>query len=214
MKRIIGWVLAVTMILSMGVSAYATGSADGAEIDEEEILRAISELDENFQNEEGCSSEVVSVEADENYYQTDEQMNGNTRGVNPPKNFYNIAKDGIYKASFTNLRGTMYTSKYFDVQNQKYYSPVRCSGEYARMKYRVGNYCITCKKVLSTTENDYYTPVTTNLRGDWVNIQHTVSSSHADHFMCPFVKNTNGLVNGEWYSIDGDIWVNYTNNWE
>ena len=141
-------------------------------------------------------------------------MNGRTRGTTVPKTFYNIGTAGIYKGAFSSLRGTMYTSKYFDMIDGEYWSRVRCYGEYASLTYKIGNYCITCKKVLSTTEDDYYTPVKPEQEGNWVSLVHTVSSKHADHFVCPFVKNTSGLINDEWYAIGGDIWVNYYDSWD
>ena len=49
MKRIFGLMLAVAMVLSMNISAYATNEVS---IDEEEMLQAISALDESFQNED------------------------------------------------------------------------------------------------------------------------------------------------------------------
>lgn len=41
----------------------------------------------------------------------------------------------------------------------------------------------------------------------------TVESRHTDHFVCPFVINTSGLINDQLYAIGGDIWVNYTDTW-
>lgn len=38
-------------------------------------------------------------------------------------------------------------------------------------------------------------------------------SRHTDHFVCPFVINTSGLINDQLYAIGGDIWVNYTDTW-
>jgi hypothetical protein len=210
MKRIFGLMLAVAMVLSMNVSAYA---ADGVSIDEEEMLQAISALDESFQNEDGCSTEVVGMVVDENDYPADEYMNCNARETTVPKTYYNISLNGIYKGSFSNLRSTMYTSKYFDTQDGEYYSRVRCYGEYPSLTYKAGNYCITCKKVLSTSESNYYTPSTPWQDGNWVSFHHTLGSSHADHFVCPFVTNTSGSINGELYAIGGDIWANYTNSW-
>lgn len=112
-----------------------------------------------------------------------------------------------------NLRGRMYTSKYFDTQDCEYYSRVRCYGEYPNLTYKAGNYCVTCKKVLSTSESDYYTPATPWQDGNWVSFHHTVESRHTDHFVCPFVINTSGLINDQLYAIGGDIWVNYTDTW-
>lgn len=210
MKRIFGLMLAVAMVLSMNISAYATNEVS---IDEEEMLQAISALDESFQNEDGCSTEVVGMVADENDYPADEYMNCNRRETTVPKKFYNIAIDGIYKGSFGDLRGRMYTSKYFDTQDCEYYSRVRCYGEYPNLTYKAGNYCVTCKKVLSTSESDYYTPATPWQDGNWVSFHHTVESRHTDHFVCPFVINTSGLINDQLYAIGGDIWVNYTDTW-
>ena len=104
MKRIFGLMLAVAMVLSMNISAYATNEVS---IDEEEMLQAISALDESFQNEDGCSTEVVGMVADENDYPADEYMNCNRRETTVPKKFYNIAINGIYKGSFGDLRGRM-----------------------------------------------------------------------------------------------------------
>ena len=137
MKRIFGLMLAVAMVLSMNISAYATNEVS---IDEEEMLQAISALDESFQNEDGCSTEVVGMVADENDYPADEYMNCNRRETTVPKKFYNIAINGIYKGSFGDLRGRMYTSKYFDTQDCEYYSRVRCYGEYPNLTYKAGNY--------------------------------------------------------------------------
>ena len=36
---------------------------------------------------------------------------------------------------------------------------------------------------------------------------------NTDHFVCPFVINTSGLINDQLYAIGGDIWVNYTDTW-
>lgn len=151
--------------------------------------------------------------ADENDYPADEYMNCNRRETTVPKKFYNIAINGIYKGSFGDLRGRMYTSKYFDTQDCEYYSRVRCYGEYPNLTYKAGNYCVTCKKVLSTSESDYYTPATPWQDGNWVSFHHTVESRHTDHFVCPFVINTSGLINDQLYAIGGDIWVNYTDTW-
>lgn len=210
MRRVFGLILAVAMVLSMSVSAYA---ADGVSIDGEEMLQVISALDESFQNECGCSTEATGMVADENDYPADENINCNVRETTVPKTFYNISLNGIYKGSFTNLRGTMYTSKYFDTKDGEYYSRVRCSGEHPSLKYKVGNYCVTCKEVLSISESDYYTPSAVAQKGNWVSFHHTVGSSHADHFVCPFVMNTSGIINGTLYYINGDIWVNYTDSW-
>lgn len=48
---------------------------------------------------------------------------------------------------------------------------------------------------------------------NWVSFHHTVESRHTDHFVCPFVINTSGLINDQLYAIGGDIWVNYTDTW-
>lgn len=79
--------------------------------------------------------------------------------------------------------------------------------------YTAGNYCISCKKVLSTYDGNYSTPSETWEKGDWESFRHTVGSSHTNHFVCPFVKNTSSSINGQLYAIGGDIWVNYTNSW-
>ena len=211
MKRLVGLMLAAVMVLSLSAPAYAV---DSENIYEDEFSRAIaSALDDNFQNEEGCSTELICVEADGNVYQADEYMNGNARGTTPPKTFYNLATDGIYKGAFTGLTtATMYTNKCFDTQNGEYYSRVRCYGEYPHLKYKSGNYCVTCKKVLSTSD-EYETPANPGDYGAWHNLHHTVGSSHADHLVCPFVVNSSGTINGQFYYISGDIWVNYTNSW-
>ena len=210
MKRIIGLLLVMAMVFSLNVTVYAT---EHVSVDEEEMLRAISDLDESFQNEDGCYTKVVSIIADGNNYLSDEHMSGNTRSTSVPTVYYNIAQNGIYKGSFSSLRGRIYTNKYFDMQDGGYYSRVRCYGEYPNLTYKVGNYCVTCKKVLSTSESDYYTPSTTWERGNWVSFHHTVGSSHTSHFVCPFVTNTSGSINDQLYAIGGDIWVNYTSSW-
>lgn len=94
-----------------------------------------------------------------------------------------------------------------------YYSRVRCYGEYPSLTYTAGNYCISCKKILSTYDGNYSTPSETWEKGDWESFRHTVGSSHTNHFVCPFVKNTSSSINGQLYAIGGDIWVNYTNSW-
>ncbi len=217
MKRIFSILLATLMFSVLAIPASAAGEVFAEEkIDKEKNFCAISALDEGdegFQNEDGCSSEVVCVAADENNYQANEHMNGSARETTVPKTFYNIASSGIYKGSFYELRGTMYTSKYFNTQNAEYYSRVRCYGEHPNLTYKVGNYCIDCKRVLSITDSDFYTPSKSYEVGNWVSIRHEVSSSHNDHFVCPFVTNTSGVINGELYFIAGDIWVNYTDSW-
>lgn len=60
---------------------------------------------------------------------------------------------------------------------------------------------------------NYYTPSTTYETGSWASIYHNVGSSHTDHFVCPFVKNTYVSSNDQSYYIGGEIWVNYTNSW-
>lgn len=209
MKRIFGLLLVMAMVLSLSVPAYAAECVSF----EEEMLCAINALDENFQNEDGCSTELVSIVADENDYPADEYMNGSARAVTVPKTYHNLASNGIYKGSFNSLRGTIYTNKYFDMKDGAYNSRVRCYGEYPSLTYTVGNYCISCKKVLSTYDGNYSTPSETWETGDWESFRHTVASSHTNHFVCPFVTNTSGSINGQLYAIGGDIWVNYTNSW-
>ena len=164
-------------------------------------------------SKDGCSTELVSIVADENDYPADEYMNGSARAVTVPKTYHNLASSGIYKGSFNSLRGTIYTNKYFDMKDGAYNSRVRCYGEYPSLTYTVGNYCISCKKVLSTYDGNYSTPSETWETGDWESFRHTVASSHTNHFVCPFVTNTSGSINGQLYAIGGDIWVNYTNSW-
>ena len=211
MKRLGGLMLATVMVLSMSVPTYAVNSVN---VDEGETLCAISSsLGEDFQNEEGCSTELICVEADGNIYQANEYMNGNARGTNPPEAFYNIAVSGIYKGAFNTLRNkTMYTSKCFDTQDGMYYSRVRCYGEYPNLKFKCGNYCVTCEKTLSTSD-EFQTPDSSMEYGAWHSLRHTVSSSHADHLVCPFVINTSGTINDQLYYISGEIWVNYTDRW-
>ena len=60
MKRIFGLLLVMAMVFSLSVPVYAAECVSF----EEEMLRAINALDENFQNEEGCSSEVVDIVED------------------------------------------------------------------------------------------------------------------------------------------------------
>ena len=105
------------------------------------------------------------------------------------------------------------TESILTTRASEYYSRVRCYGEYPNLTYKAGNYCVTCKKVLSTSESDYYTPATPWQDGNWVSFHHTVESRHTDHFVCPFVINTSGLINDQLYAIGGDIWVNYTDTW-
>lgn len=143
----------------------------------------------------------------------DVYMNGNTRETKPPKTYHNLATSGIYKGEFSSLRATIYTNRYFDMKDGAYYSRVRCYGEYPSLTYTAGNYCISCKKVLSTYDGNYSTPSETWEKGDWESFRHTVGSSHTNHFVCPFVKNTSSSINGQLYAIGGDIWVNYTNSW-
>lgn len=111
------------------------------------------------------------------------------------------------------MRATIYTNRYFDMKDGAYYSRVRCYGEYPSLTYTAGNYCISCKKILSTYDGNYSTPSETWEKGDWESFRHTVGSSHTNHFVCPFVKNTSSSINGQLYAIGGDIWVNYTNSW-
>lgn len=190
------------------IDVYATGRFS-LDIPAGEIKAAKS----SFPNEDGCSTELVSIVADENDYPTDEYMNGSARAVTVPKTYHNLASSGIYKGSFNSLRGTIYTNKYFDMKDGAYNSRVRCYGEYPSLTYTVGNYCISCKKVLSTYDGNYSTPSETWETGDWESFRHTVASSHTNHFVCPFVTNTSGSINGQLYAIGGDIWVNYTNSW-
>lgn len=119
------------------------------------------------------------------------------------------------KSSFPLEAGEVVTIKgaYFDMKDGAYNSRVRCYGEYPSLTYTVGNYCISCKKVLSTYDGNYSTPSETWETGDWESFRHTVASSHTNHFVCPFVTNTSGSINGQLYAIGGDIWVNYTNSW-
>lgn len=140
-------------------------------------------------------------------------MNGNLRGTNPPEAFYNIAVYEIYKGTFTTLREkTMYTSKCFDTQDGVYYSRVRCYGEYPNLKFKCGNYCVTCEKTLSTSD-EYKTPDNYMEYGAWHSLRHTVDSSHADHLVCPFVIHTSGIINDQMYYISGDILVNCSKSW-
>lgn len=74
MKRIFGLMLAVAMVLSMNISAYATNEVS---IDEEEMLQAISALDESFQNEDGC---MYGVQNHRNYYA--KGPSSTTEGIN------------------------------------------------------------------------------------------------------------------------------------
>lgn len=209
MKRFFGLLLVMAMVFSLSVPAYA---ADRVSV-EEEMLCAINALNKNFRNDDDCSTELVSIVADENDYPADEYMNGNTRETTPPKTYHNLATSGIYKGEFSSLRATIYTNRYFDMKDGAYYSRVRCYGEYPSLTYTAGNYCISCKKILSTYDGNYSTPSETWEKGDWESFRHTVGSSHTNHFVCPFVKNTSSSINGQLYAIGGDIWVNYTNSW-
>lgn len=219
-KRFLCTVLACVVMISCITNAAAIQEEvadDFVEYNTESILttRAIGEFEMTVsaKTKAIADTEVVGMVADENDYPADEYMNCNRRETTVPKKFYNIAINGIYKGSFGDLRGRMYTSKYFDTQDCEYYSRVRCYGEYPNLTYKAGNYCVTCKKVLSTSESDYYTPATPWQDGNWVSFHHTVESRHTDHFVCPFVINTSGLINDQLYAIGGDIWVNYTDTW-
>lgn len=216
-KRFLCTVLACVVMISCITNAAAIQEEvadDFVEYNTESILttRAIGEFEMTVSAKTKAIADS-SLVADENDYPADEYMNCNRRETTVPKKFYNIAINGIYKGSFGDLRGRMYTSKYFDTQDCEYYSRVRCYGEYPNLTYKAGNYCVTCKKVLSTSESDYYTPATPWQDGNWVSFHHTVESRHTDHFVCPFVINTSGLINDQLYAIGGDIWVNYTDTW-
>lgn len=171
-------------------------------------------LSDDFQNEDGCSTEFVSSEADSSEYDTDKILTSISRETRPPTDFHNLATDGIYKGQFYELRGTMYTKYCFDAQDGSYFSRVRCIGECPHLSFKVGNYCVTCKKTLSTCKDTYYTPYDFPLQySDWYSFQHTTSSAHENHLMCPFVVKTSDST-PQLYYIDGDIWVNYTDDWE
>lgn len=45
------------------------------------------------------------------------------------------------------------------------------------------------------------------------NTESILTTRATDHFVCPFVINTSGLINDQLYAIGGDIWVNYTDTW-
>ena len=210
MKKYISLALSLALVFSLSVSANA---AEPTAFDEKAFLQSISEITDDFQNEEGCSSSVVTFEADSHTHDGQEIPNANARATTPPSTFYNIANNGIYKGSFSGLRGTIYTNYYFDMVDGQYHSRVSCYGYYPNLSFKVGNYCVTCKKVLSTTTNSYSTPSTTYTDSDWVSIVHTVGSTHESHFVCPFVMNSSGLINDQLYAIGGDIWVNYYNDW-
>ena len=68
MKRFFGLLLVMAMVFSLSVPAYA---ADRVSV-EEEMLCAINALNKNFRNDDGCSTELVSIVADENDYPADE----------------------------------------------------------------------------------------------------------------------------------------------
>ncbi len=206
-----------------GCSIVAVGEEPTYEIDREyiennwatieaEMFEVISELPDDFANEEGCSIEPVSTNLDSNLYTSPYHMVCGTRSTKVPTDYYNIALDGIYKGAFSGLRGRIYTNYYFDAPNGEYHARVRCYGEYPSLSYVVGNYCINCKKVLATS-NTYYTSSSQMTMNEWTDFRITSATSHASHNMCPFVENTSGTINGQMYYISGDIWVNYTDSW-
>lgn len=187
--------------------------AEPATFDLDTFIQNVSKLSDDFQNEEECSSEFVSFEANSLAYEGEEIPVSSARATNPPSTFYNIALKGIYKGSFSDLRGTMYTNYYFDTKDGTYYSRVSCYGEYPDLCFKVGNYCKDCKKVISITEDSFPTPSTPYEHSQWLSIVHTLGGTHKTHMVCPFVVNDSGLINDQLYAIGGNIWVNYENTW-
>lgn len=198
MRRIICGVVVTCLMLSISVSVFAHdemvfGARDIAIIEEQ--------ISGEFQNAEGCCTETVMVEMDAMPFVDYVKP----RATDPAETFWNLATRGIYRGSFW-VSGTIYTNRYFDTQDGEYYTRVNCEGDYPSMPFKVGNYCITCRQVLSMSD-ECVTPSTVRTRTGWLGHRHRTGSAHEEHFMCPFVKN---LDDG---TLTGDIEVNYTNSW-
>lgn len=237
MKKFLGMALSLSMVFALTTSAFACQenevcsfdevafaqainllSEDSQEenevcnFDEVAFAQAVNSLSEDFQNEEGCSSTLISIDGNEQSIEIPEVPNIAPVSTSVPASFWNIASKGIYEGAFSNLRGTIYTNYYFDVNDGKYYSRVRCYGEYPSLSYQCGNYCVTCKKVLSTSSK-YSTPSSVYVNSSWTSFCHSTGTAHEDHFVTPFVVNSSGLVNDQLYAIGGEIMVNYKNSW-
>ena len=143
-------------------------------------------------------------------------VESNVQGTSKQKNFWNIAKDGIYYSKFSGASGTIYTNHYFDFDEYEsskdvyyYYTRVNVAAHlsYDTRTFKVQNYCTKCG-FLSETE-EFITPANGESTG-YIYIYHSFPSSHSggDHFMYPAVVCTNSY--GE---IDGTIDVNYSNTW-
>ena len=164
-----------------------------------------------FENEEGCSSAFALSKEDLDTCEFKTLYPSKTREVTLPELFWNIARSGIYSGEWEDLRGTMYTRYYFDTINNTYHTRVRCKSEHPLINFKCGNFCITCNKALSLSD-EYRTSDEANTFTSWIPLVHTVSDQHTDHFMCPFVVNTGDKLD-TLYDINGEIKVNYYNKW-
>lgn len=187
MKKLIVLLLAMSLMLSMGISASAAVGGEDA-------------TPSGIENcGDGCSLTPPEIPT----------MSPQDR--NPPRAFYNIAQSGKYSGSFTGLTSTMYTLKYFDTKNGLYCVRVKTTDNTsAAIKYVVKNYCVTCRRFVETSAT-YKTASGLYGTTGWQVIQFRVPNGHTGHFFAPAIQNL-GDYNG-YGSFNGTIQVNYTNNW-
>ena len=187
LKKLIVLLLAVSLMLSMGISASAAVAGEDA----------TSSSIENCGD--GCSLIPPVIDSI------------SPQDRNPPRAFYNIAQNGKYRGNFSGLTSTMYTLKYFDTKNGLYCVRVKTTDNTSpSIKYNVKNYCVTCRRVVETS-GQYKTASGLYGTTGWQVIQFRVPSGHSGHFFAPAIQNL-GDYNG-YGSFNGTIEVNYTNNW-
>lgn len=158
-----------------------------------------------------CRSVIVSVTPAEDELPDAVSLQdvGMERGTSKPKNFWNIAKKGIYNGAFSGVAGTIYTEYYFDWDetNYCYYTRVRVAndGYTDKRSFCVKNYCTKCGEVSST--EDYEVPAGGGYTR-YIMVKHSFTSKHDGHFMYPAVECTSSYG-----KIKGTIDVNYSNRW-
>ena len=234
MKKWLSVILAVSVMMSClcVASASAMGKDDGSVRVEPGVCLVTEEAierdnmneeiihEEVEENEENCGSIIVGYSPKDESAELgnrDLLVEGNTRETTKPKDFWNIAKDGIYEGGFTGVAGTMYTKYYFDFVEDTagdsdycYYTRVDVSTHlYLDTRtFKVQNYCTKCGLV---SESKEYTTPGNNESTGYIYLKHYFTKKHEGngHFMYPAVVCTN-----RYGQIDGTIDVNYYNTWK
>ncbi len=232
MKKWLSVVLTVSIMMSClcVASASSMGKVDGSVSVEPGVCLVTekAEVRDNMneeiiheeveENEENCGSIIIGYSPKDESAELgnrDLLIENNTRETTKPKDFWNIAKDGIYNGEFWGVAGTIYTNYYFDFVKDTagdsdycYYTRIDVStSQYLDQRtFKVQNYCTKCGFVSET--NEYTTPGNNESTG-YIYIKHYFTTKHDGHFMYPAVVCTNSYG-----KIDGTIDVNYYNTWK